>query len=80
MRFSVCKGLGVIAEGSFEVAFFSSAIESMDDRLALLECPNLVADEAALDLRLERSGTSGVLGPDRIDSTEFRVCIGGRIT
>lgn len=80
MRFSVCNGLGVITEGSFDVIFLSSVKESMDDRLALLAWPDLVAGDATLDLRLDRSGASGVLGPDRIDSTEFRECIGGLIT
>lgn len=80
MRCSVCNGLGVIAQCSFKEAFLDSVNESMDDKLALLACPSLTTDDAALDLRLERSGTSGVLGPDKIERTEFREGSGGRMT
>lgn len=37
-------------------------------------------DDAALDLRFERSGTSGVLGPESMDSAEFREFRAGRMT
>lgn len=79
-RLSVCNGLGVIDDRSFDDIFLSSATESIDDRLALLACPSLMIDDAALDLRFERSGTSGVLGPDKMDRPEFRVFSAGRIT
>lgn len=36
IRLSVCRGLGVIADKSFDGGFLSSATESIDDRLALL--------------------------------------------
>jgi hypothetical protein len=36
--------------------------------------------DAALERLLERSGTSGVFGPDKTDNAELRETIEGRIT
>jgi hypothetical protein len=70
-RFVVCSGLGVIAEGSFDDILFWLVTESIDERLELLACPRcLMREDAALDRRLARSGTSGVFCPANIDSAE----------
>lgn len=80
IRFSLCSGLGVMAEWSIEGARFRSVTESMDERLELLACPILMTDVAALDLLRARSGTSGVLDPVKIESAEFWVFKAGRMT
>jgi hypothetical protein len=79
-RFSVFRGLGACAAGSFDDACFGSVTESMEDRLALFPWLPLIMYDAALDRLLGRSGTSGVAGPDRIDRAELRETIEGRMT
>lgn len=69
-RFSVCSGLGAIADDSAVGAFFKLVTESIDDRLELLTCPRFIV-EATLDLRLVRSDTSGVFGPAKMAKAEF---------
>lgn len=78
IRLSVWRGLGVITEGSL-VDFLSSDTASIEDRLALLECPCLTTDETTLDLRRARSGTSDAFCPAWLDNAEFRVARAGRL-
>lgn len=54
VRFSLWSGLGVIDGKSFEGIFRRDATESMEDKLALLACPCLTMEDAALDCLLER--------------------------
>jgi hypothetical protein len=77
---SVFKGLGGKSTGSLDGTLLGSVTESMEERLALLPCDPLIAYDAALERLLERSGMSGVLGPDKTDNAELRETIDGRMT
>lgn len=79
-RLSVCSGLGECTFGSFGGMCFRSATESMEDRLALLLWDPLIAYDATLDLRLDRSWLSGVPGPDNAERPDVRETSDGRIT
>jgi hypothetical protein len=79
-RFSVCNGLGSKTGGSLANDVLRSVTESIEERLALLPWVPLIMYDAALERLLERSGTSGVLGPDNMDIAELRDAIDGRMT